>query len=185
MSICQSIAQAINRSISHFFFLSLFLSQRSSLYPTLPFPQRCFSAAKQQAGSILLPLSSKALRNFYWLSLRSGCSAPVNRFLQVLVLCRTVPTSFRSPPTKPSGSAPLVRPDDILLHRRVTHIHHPDRFDSEFPSSLRSIFPRRLAYFLARSLPSEALIWRRHWTQPDHPRTTCLLCVCARNLSRK
>lgn len=87
-----------------------------------------------------------------------------------------MPPSFVFSTTKPSLS-PRHSPDQttFLLHRRVTHIHWPD-----FPSSPSfSILRLGLAYFFVRSLPSESLIWRRHWTQPGHHRTTCLLCACA------
>lgn len=181
MSICQSIVQAINRSISPFFF-SLTLSQLSPTYPTALSPPTVFlSAAKQQAGSIVLPLSSNALGNFYWLSLRSGCSAPVNRFLQLLVLCRTVPASFVFLRRNPLAPRHSFDPTIFCCIARVALIHHLGRFDADFPSSPRSIFPRRLADFLARSPPSEALIWHRHWTQPGNPPNhlfTLCVCVC-------
>lgn len=157
MLICQSIARAINRSISHFFFL--FLSRNVPLC-TSPFPfplngvSLCSKATSRQHRS------PSFFQKHSVISIGFPCArAVLHRSIVSSSPC-TVPycayvLSFFSP-TKPSGSAPLVRPDDILLHRRVTHIIHPDRLDSELPSSLRSIFPRRPADFLARSLPSEA-----------------------------
>lgn len=60
LSINCSSNQSINLA---FFFLSLFLSQRSSLYRTLPFPQRCFSLqqSNKQAASLSLFLQKHSV----------------------------------------------------------------------------------------------------------------------------
>lgn len=116
-----SINCSSNQSINLAFFFSPSFSRNVPLC-TLPSPspRRCFSLqqSNKQAASFSLFLPQHSV-----ISIGFPCARAVLHrsivFFQVLVLCRTVPTSFRSSPTKPSGSAPLVRPDDILLHRRV------------------------------------------------------------------
>jgi hypothetical protein len=170
LSINRTIVQSVNQSTSLAFFLSPISLPRSlATFPSIPYlpllPLKRWLSLHQgnkQAASpfLFLPEPSVISSGFFPFA-RSGCSASVNRFLHVLVLCRTVPPSFVFSPTKPS--LPPRHSFDPTIFFYCIAVSPPTpttpiAFSTRtFPLPARpSEFLLRLEYFLIRPPPSEA-----------------------------